>query len=94
MLTRSTIGGPGVNKAKSVIFPLLAAMFYAINVPISKLLLNHVGPTSMAALLYLGAGLGIGIMSLGNRQRGEKLSRKDLPFVIGMIVLDIAPLFF
>ena len=48
----------------------------------------------MAALLYLGAGLGIGIMSLGSRQRGEKLSRKDLPFVIGMIVLDIvAPIF-
>ncbi len=44
--------------------------------------------------LYLGAGLGIGIMSLGSRQRGEKLSRKDLPFVIGMIVLDIvAPIF-
>ncbi len=94
MLTRSTIGGPGVNKAKSVIFALLAAMFYAINVPISKLLLNHVGPTSMAALLYLGAGLGIGIISLGSRQRGDKLSRKDLPFVIGMVVLDIAaPIF-
>ncbi len=47
----------------------------------------------MAALLYLGAGIGIGIVSLFNRKdrkREEKLSGKDLPFVIGMIVLDIA----
>ncbi len=60
----------------------------------SKLLLNHVGPTTMAALLYLGAGIGIGIMSMGSRQRGEKLSKTDLPFVLGMIALDIAaPIF-
>ena len=51
----------------------------------------------MAALLYLGAGIGIGILSLfnkGDRIQSEKLLRKDLPFVIGMIVLDIAaPIF-
>ena len=68
--------------------------FYAVNVPLSKLLLNHVGPTTMAALLYLGAGIGVGLMSVGSRRRGEKLSKSDLPFVLGMIVLDIAaPIF-
>ena len=82
------------NKAKSIIYALLAAVFYAINIPLSKLLLNHVGATTMAALLYLGAGVGIGIMSLGSHQQGEKLAKKDIPFVIGMIVLDIAaPIF-
>ena len=84
----------GMKKAKSILYALLAAAFYAVNVPLSKLLLNHVGPTTMAALLYLGAGIGIGIMSIGSRQRGEKLSKTDLPFVIGMVVLDIAaPIF-
>ena len=74
-------------------FAILAAVFYAVNVPCSKLLLNHVGPTAMAALLYLGAGIGVGLMSVG-RNTGEKLSRNDLPYVIGMIVLDIAaPIF-
>ena len=68
-----------MNKAKAVFYALLAAAFYAVNIPISKLLLRHVGPTSMAALLYLGAGLGIGLMSLGSPRRGERLSRKDLP---------------
>jgi drug/metabolite transporter (DMT)-like permease len=83
-----------MNKAKSVLYALLAAAFYAINVPLSKLLLNHVGPATMASLLYLGAGIGIGLMSLFRHQRGEKLAKKDMPFVIGMIVLDIAaPIF-
>ena len=80
-----------MEKAKSILYALLAAAFYAINIPLSKLLLDHVGPTTMAALLYLGAGIGIGIMSMGSRQRGEKLSKIDMPFVIGMIVLDIEP---
>ena len=83
-----------MDKARSVFYALLAAAFYAVNVPLSKMLLEHVGPAAMAALLYLGAGVGVGIMSLGIRQKGEKLSGKDVPFVIGMVVLDVAaPIF-
>ena len=84
-------------RIKSILFAFLAAVFYAINVPLSKLLLAHVGETTMAALLYLGAGIGIGILSLFNRKgpkKSEKLTKTDLPYVIGMIVLDIAaPIF-
>ncbi len=86
-----------MNKTKAILFAFLAAAFYAINVPISKLLLLHVGPTTMAALLYLGAGSGIGILSLLNKkanEKSERLTKSDLPFVIGMILLDIAaPIF-
>ena len=67
------------NKSKAIMFALLVAVFYAINVPISKVLLQHVGPTTMAALLYLGAGIGIGIMSLFNkkdREKAESLAEK------------------
>lgn len=78
-------------------FAFLAAVFYAINVPISKVLLQYVGPTTMAALLYLGAGIGIGIMSLFNkkdREKAESLTKAELPYIVGMIVLDIAaPIF-
>ena len=37
------------------LYALLAAVFYAINIPASKVLLRDVGPTTMDALLYLGA---------------------------------------
>ena len=78
---------------KAVLYAFLAALFYAVNVPVSKLLLQHIGPASMAALLYLGAGIGIGLLSLfrrKNRTAAEHLTKKDLPYVIGMIALDIA----
>ena len=41
-----------------------AAALYALNIPISKLLLDHAGPTMMAAFLYLGAGLGMFVYSI------------------------------
>ena len=51
----------------------------------------------MAALLYLGAGIGIGMMSLFNkkdREKAESLTKAELPYIVGMIVLDIAaPIF-
>lgn len=77
----------------AVLSALLAAVFYAVNVPLSKLLLRDVGPAMMAALLYLGAGLGIAALSLLRREgcgRSQPLTKGDLPFVAGMIVLDIA----
>ena len=80
---------------KAILYALLAAAFYAVNVPFSKLLLSAVAPTTMAALLYLGAGIGVGILALFNRStKSERLTRSDLPYVSGMIVLDIAaPIF-
>lgn len=82
-----------MDRIKAIMFALLAAVFYAINVPVSKLLLNNVGPAMMAAFLYLGAGMGIGLMSVfkgKSKEKTESLSKRDLPYVIGMVVLDIA----
>lgn len=59
---------------KAILCAILAALFYAVNIPLSKLLLDSVGPTTMAALLYLGAGTGVGIMALLNA--GEKTPRR------------------
>ena len=82
---------------KAILYAFLAAVFYAINIPVSKVLLRDVGPTTMAALLYLGAGIGIALLSLLNthdRKASAPLTRWDMPFVVGMIVLDIAaPIF-
>lgn len=84
-------------KIGAVILAFLAAVFYAINTPVSKFLLNNVTPTFMAAFLYLGAGVGVGIMYLFHikkEEEAERLTKQDLPYTIGMIVLDIAaPIF-
>lgn len=79
----------------AICFAILAAALYAINIPLSKILLVHVEPTMMAAFLYLGAGIGLLIYSflgkvLGKNTIKEPLTRKELPYTIAMIVLDIA----
>ena len=78
---------------------ILAAALYALNAPFSKELLAHTGPTMMAAFLYLGAGLGLLLYGLAGKALGHNavrapLTRKELPYTLAMIVLDIAaPIF-
>jgi len=77
-------------KNTATFFAVLAAALYAVNIPLSKVLLGAVEPTMMAAFLYLGAGVGLFLMGLFTREKGEKLTRAELPYTIGMVVLDIA----
>lgn len=79
----------------SILWAVLAAALYAVSAPVSKLLLRDMSPTMMAAMLYLGAGVGMFLLGLGRQRLGmgkaeRRLTRKDLPFAMGMIVLDIA----
>ena len=76
----------------AICYAIAAAMFYALNVPCSKLLLDHVAPTFMAAFLYLGAGFGVGVMYLFHHTQeepAERLSKADMPYTVGMVLLDI-----
>lgn len=88
-----------IKKYKAILLAILAATLYSINSPISKLLLKDVTPTMLASFLYLGAGIGLLItgiiMKLCKKDIKEtSLTKKELPFTIGMIVLDIAaPIF-
>lgn len=78
---------------------ILAAALYAISCPISKILLKKIPPTTMAGLLYFGAGIGMSIVGLfrsktGNSEKEMRITKKEMPFVVGMVVLDIAaPIF-
>ena len=77
-------------KNLATLFAILAAALYAINIPLSKILLQSVSPTMMAAFLYLGAGIGLFIYGKAVKEHGEKLTKAELPYTVGMIVLDIA----
>lgn len=77
------------SRAAAILYALAAALFYALNVPCSKLLLEHISPTMLAGFLYLGAGLGVGIMYLFHfpkEHKEERLSRCDLPYTIPISV--------
>ncbi len=81
-------------KKLAMAFAVMAAALYAINVPLSKLLMEHVGAVMMASLLYLGAGVGMILYGLmrklfGKGNKKEPLTKKELPYTIGMVVLDI-----
>ena len=82
-----------------IFLAILAAALYAINAPFSKIMLGHMPPVLMAGFLYVGAGVGMlliaSIRRARNIQRKEKrLSKKELPFTVAMILLDIAaPIF-
>ena len=74
---------------------IAAAALYAISTPFSKILLDGVSPTMMASLLYLGAGIGLLLVSCSRRIVGREsgeapLDRSDLPYTVAMVVLDIA----
>ncbi len=83
------------NKTMATAFAILAAALYAINIPFSKILIEYVDATMMAGLLYFGAGIGMflytGISGLfGKKIVKEPLTKKELPYTIAMVLLDIA----
>lgn len=82
------------SKNKAAVFAVLAAALYAINIPLSKLFLKYVGSTMMAAFLYLGAGIGMLLYSIifsaaGKKQKKASLTKKDMPYTVAMVLLDI-----
>ena len=58
-----------INHKKAIFFAILAAALYAINAPVSKLLLTEIPSTMMAGLLYLGAGAGMYLLEKFNRRK-------------------------
>ena len=87
------------NLSTGIFLAMFAAALYALNSPLSKILLDYMPPTLMAGFLYLGAGVGMGVilvirkMGDGNNKE-EALTKRELPHTVAMIVLDIAaPIF-
>ena len=73
---------------KSALLAILAAALYALNAPVSKLLLRNVPPAMMAGFLYLGAGIGMVLLGLvrnrtGHGKREDSRCRRQLSDYMG-----------
>ena len=84
-----------MNRKTATVCAVLAAALYALNAPVSKLLLSRLPSTMMAALLYLGAGLGMAAVGAAQRATGaakreQPLTCRELPFTLAMVLLDVA----
>jgi drug/metabolite transporter (DMT)-like permease len=74
---------------------LLAAALFGMSAPFSKLLLTHLSPYLLSSMLYLGAGFGMLLIDGSKRimkinQKEANLTKNELKYIIGMILLDIA----
>ncbi len=84
-----------IKRNRAIGFAVLAACFYAISLPLSKILLGSMPPTELAAYLYLGAGLGMTLVYFISRKKETDrevkfIWKKDIFYLIGMVLLDIA----
>lgn len=55
-----------------------SAVLFGVSTPLAKLLLDATSPWMLAALLYLGAGLGLAALRIATRAPGVRLPRADL----------------
>lgn len=73
-----------------IAYALLAAILFGASTPMAKILLGQVAPATLAGLLYLGSGLGLGFWLLvrakiARHPGGASLTRSDLPWLAGAI---------
>jgi len=74
---------------QGILYALLAAATFGTSTPIAKLLLGAMSPVTLAAVLYLGSGLGLsGWLAVRAIRRSSKptvagIVRADLPWLMG-----------
>ena len=75
-----------------VIQALLAAVLFGVSAPLAKLLLGQVEPVTLAALLYLGCGVGVLLFKLlpggflADRSSQAHIVRADFRWLLGAVI--------
>lgn len=65
---------------------LFAALLFGASTPLAKLLLDRTGPWLLAALLYLGSGIGLWLVRRVRRSPPVRLGREDARWLAGAIL--------
>ncbi len=74
-----------------VMHALLAAATFGASTPFAKLLVGEIAPVTLAALLYLGSGIGLTLwfalraFRSGSHGGDARLQRPDVPWLLGAI---------
>jgi drug/metabolite transporter (DMT)-like permease len=83
-----------------ILLALLSALLFGASTPLAKILLGSIGPWTMAGLLYLGAGLGLGGIHICRSALHlpaveAPLRRSDVPWLVAVITAGgiLGPLF-
>lgn len=88
---RETMYNSAMMKVRKAIWAaILAALLYSLSSPFSKVLLSSFPPALLAGFLYLGAGIGTAPIALKKGRSEARLGRKDIPYTVAMVLLDIA----
>ena len=65
---------------------LLAAILFGAGTPLAKLLLGHISPWMLAALLYLGSGIGLWLVRRVRGSPSVSLASNEVPWLVGAVV--------
>ena len=76
---------------KYSLIAILSAFLYALSIPISKIfVLHNISPIVLGGFTYLGAGIGLLLFNAKNSFRFKNpLTKKEMPYTIAMVILDI-----
>jgi drug/metabolite transporter (DMT)-like permease len=89
------------NNRLPVLYAVLAAALFGLSAPAAKILLMDIGPVTLAALFYLGSGIGLFVymwfVRLSGRDRHTmeaSLTRSDIPSIVGIVLFGgiLAPM--
>ncbi len=86
------VGRADRERVRGAVYGLLAAALFGLSTPLAKRMLPDAGPLFLAALLYLGAGVGLLLLGLlpgpraGTRQREAPLRSSDIGLLVGITV--------
>jgi drug/metabolite transporter (DMT)-like permease len=80
-----------MNFAPGIAFALVSAALFGASTPLAKALLGDVSPWLLAGLLYLGFGLGLGVVRSVRRLHGgvpaeASRTRADLPWLAAVVL--------
>jgi len=81
----------GAEPRRGIGMAVAAAVLFGASAPFAKLLLVDAAPQLLAGLLYLGSGIGLGVIWLGRRRSAEvvretPLARRDIPWLAGAVI--------